>query len=422
MNCYRVQGRRKLDGEVDIQGAKNAVLPIFAATLLNKGETVIHNCPDIEDASVAEKILEELGCTVTKECNTVTVNSKDAYYKKTDKALVKKMRSSVMFAGSILARFGKCILMQPGGCNIGARPIDMHINAFKILGGDIKETEEEYEIVLKKLKCTNLVLPFPSVGVTENVMLLCAGSDCDIYIENAAREPEIEDLANILNTMGAKIYGAGTSRVRIIGNKNLGNAEHTVISDRIVLSTYVFSVVGAGGEAVFNNVRCSNLSKVLETAEKMGADLRQENKRLILKMDSVPKGIKIDADVYPGFPTDAQPFFAAACTVSSGTGVISDKVFPDRFEYIESFLKFGADCTKGGFGARITGTDNLRGAKVYARELRGGAALVVMGLLSSGTTEVFGTEFIKRGYEDIIRDINMLGGKAREVVLPDEKN
>ncbi len=415
MEYIKITGGKALQGELNVQGSKNAALPILAATLLNSGESIIHNCPKIDDVFSALEILKLFGCDVEFINGTVTVNSKNAAYTDIPDGLVKKMRSSVMFAGSILSRFGKCALSQPGGCKIGQRPIDMHINAFKILGAKIDESDDRYNIKINKKIDGNLKLPFPSVGVTENIMLLCAGIPCDIFVDNVAREPEIENLAEYLNKLGANIYGAGTSSMRIIGGITRQNVEHKIIPDRIALSTYIMGVCACGGKCVLHNSNAMHISKVCELVQNMGASIKKDSDKIIIKSDLRPKCFEISADIYPCFPTDAQPLAAVCACVADGTSVIRDKVFPERFNYSKAFLEFGSDITKGDYGIKIKGRNKLHGAKVNAEELRGGASLVLMGLCAEGESRIGNTEFIKRGYSDIVNDFYLLGGDIKTV-------
>lgn len=418
MEYISISGGKPLYGVIDVQGSKNAALPVLAATILNKNKSVIRNCPDIEDVRCAIEILNVLGCETSFVKNTVTVNSKNAEYKKIPDLLVKKMRSSVMFQGAVLSRFGKCELKSPGGCNIGARPVDMHINAFKLLGAETVSKDDECVITLDKFKEKHLKLPFPSVGVTENIMLLCASKDCDIIVENVAKEPEISDLAEFLNSMGAKIYGAGTSKLRINGNKNLTQTEHTVIPDRIAVSTYLFGTLSAGGEVVLNNADSSHILKVCDVIEKMGADINCEKDKITVRCDKKLNSAEITADVYPSFPTDVQPLASACLCRAKGTSIISDAVFPERFAYSNELLKFGADITRGGYGIKICGVETLKNADVFAKDLRGGAALVIAALGAEGESRIFDIFHILRGYENIIGDFKSLGAniQLREIL------
>ena len=414
MEYIKITGGKRLNGELNVQGSKNAALPILAATLLNDGESIIHNCPKIDDVFSALKILELFGCEIEfKNNGTVIINSMNAAYADIPDILIKKMRSSVMFAGSILSRFGKCTLSQPGGCKIGERPIDMHINAFKMLGAKVHKCGDVYNIEIDKNIQGNLKLPFPSVGVTENIMLLCAGSPCDVLVDNVAREPEIENLAEYLNKCGADIYGAGTSSMRIIGRRTNQSVEHKIIPDRIALCTYLMGTCACGGECVLHRSNAMHISKVCELIQNMGACIKQECDRIIINSKLRPKGFEVLADIYPCFPTDAQPLAAVCACVADGTSVIKDKVFPERFNYSKSFREFGSDITKGDYGIKIKGRNKLHGAKVNAEELRGGASLVLMGLCAEGESYIGNTEFIKRGYSDIVNDFYQLGGDIK---------
>ena len=423
MKHISIWGGNSLYGEIDVQGSKNAALPILAATLLNSGESVIKNCPDIEDVRCAIDILKFLGCETTFSENTITVNSENAEYKEIPNDLVCKMRSSVLFSGALLARFKKCVLKNPGGCNIGARPVDMHINAFKILGATEVLKDDCLEMSLGKLNSAPLKLPYPSVGVTENIMFLGASACCDLVVENAAKEPEIADLAKFLNSMGAKIYGAGTSVLRILGAEKLNKVNHTVIPDRVATCTYLFGALSAGGEIVLNNTDASHILSVLEIMKQMGTDILCEKDRISVKCGGKIKSVNITADVYPYFPTDVQPIASACLCRAEGTSVISDSVFPERFSYADELIKMGADISRGGYGIKIRGRNILKGAEVFAKDLRAGAALVVAALGAEGNTKIFDVSHILRGYRDITGDFEKLGGKIKLVSYEkDNKN
>lgn len=411
MGYFIIEGGHRLCGSVKVQGAKNAVLPILSACLLNGGTSVLHNCPALTDVTASLDILKFLGCDVEVDGNTVTVNSKNACADFIPDVLMQKMRSSIIFAGSMLARCKRASVSLPGGCVLGKRPIDIHLTSFEKLGADILENDGQILCSMEKLQPCDIFLPFPSVGATENIMLVSCVSDGVTTIRNAAREPEINDLQDFLNAMGASVSGAGTDTVIIKGVKKLHDASFSIMPDRIAATTYMAAVVAAGGEAELLNVKPAHFECVTKIFEKCGADIRCEENSLYIKApQKIKSANRIVTMPYPGFPTDCQSVMMAVLATAGGESVIEEKIFDQRFANAYELIKMGADITLDGSTAYIRGVDRLHSASVFARDLRSGASLVVAALGADGKTEIFNTKYIDRGYEAFDINIQKLGG------------
>lgn len=415
MSRLVINGGSPLSGEIEAHGAKNSVLPILAATVLSKGECIIHNCPDLSDVRATFKILEELGCKVEYRDNTAIVDSNDINGFCVSESLMRGMRSSVIFLGSMLARMGRAVICCPGGCEIGSRPIDLHLKAMSRLGVKINEEHGFMNCTLNKLKCTNIHLDFPSVGATENIMLLSTVSDGITYIHNAAREPEIVDLQNFLNKMGAKVYGAGTSLIAVEGVEELHGAEHTVIPDRIVASSYLIASAITGGDVYVKNAIVSHIKPVVSVLEECGCGICCENGVRLTAKGGIHSIDYIRTMPHPGFPTDVQAPLTALLSVAHGTSIVSENMFESRFKHISELCRMGADIKVDGHIAVIKGVPVLSGAKVEATDLRGAAALVIAGLNAEGTTEVTGLTHLDRGYENPEGNLRSLGADIKRV-------
>lgn len=416
MGYFIIDGGRKLYGSIKVQGAKNAVLPILSACLLNGGKCVLHNCPALTDVTAALDILKFLGCSVEFEGNTATVNSKNACADFIPDVLMQKMRSSIIFAGSMLSRCKRATVGLPGGCVLGKRPIDIHLSAFKQLGADIIENEGKILCSLDRLKPCEIVLPFPSVGATENIMLVSCISDGITTIRNAAKEPEIADFQNFLNAMGGNISGAGSDTIVVNGVNKLCDAEFTIMPDRIAACTYMAAVMTTGGEAELINVNSSHFECVTDIMRNIGADIELSDGKLYIKAPGKirPAG-KIVTMPYPGFPTDCQSVMMAVLATADGESQIEEKIFDERFANAYELSKMGADIKVKGSTAYIKGVEKLHSASVFARDLRSGASLVVAALGTDGQTEIFNTKYIDRGYETFCENIQKLGGVIRRV-------
>lgn len=410
MGKFVVTGGNKLEGELRVHGAKNAVLPILAATILNNNTSIIHDCPNIKDVDTMVTILERLGCKVKKENNTLVIDSSQMDQVKVPEELVREMRSSIILLGSILGRHGEVIISYPGGCSIGHRPIDLHLKALRQLGVQIEEKQGYIYCKASKIKGDEITLDFPSVGATENIMLAAVFGKGNTVIYNPAKEPEIVDLQNFLNSMGGSVRGAGTNKIVINGIKELYSTEYNVIPDRIVAGTYLMAAAITGSEITLTNVEKDHMYSVLSKLREMGCELRYGGRRIKI---SAPEQIKpvdvIRTQTYPGFPTDMQAQTMAVLTVSSGTSVITEHIFESRYKHAEELIRMGANIQLEGRTAIIKGVNNLFGTEVIAKDLRGGASLVLAGLKADDVTTVLDSIHVERGYEDIARDLSLLG-------------
>lgn len=416
-----IEGSRKLEGEIDSQGSKNSALPILAATVLVKGKCVLHKCPKLTDVDAAIKILEYLGCKVKREGDTLFVDSTVIDRFDVPEKLMHEMRSSIVFLGPLLGRTGMAQLSAPGGCEIGLRPIDLHIKSVKRFGVEIEEAHAKINCkVVKKLKSCETVLSFPSVGATENAMLTACLAEGTSVIVNSAREPEIEDLADFLNKCGAKINGAGTGKIIIEGVKELHGCEHTVIPDRIMVSTYLACCAVTGGEIRINNVCYDHISPTLNVFTQSGCKIMKQNNGVILKSSGKLKSLgTVRTMPYPGFPTDFQaPSMAMAC-VADGASVIIENIFESRFKHASELVRMGANIKVEGRVSVVEGVKKLMGANVTSTDLRGGSALVVAGLCAEGITVLRDLSHIDRGCEDFSQTLNRLGAKIRREQIPD---
>lgn len=411
MSVFSIEGGRPLGGTVKVHGAKNSVLPILAAAFLVPGECVIHNCPRLTDVEGTLAILRHLGCRVCREGDTVTVDASAPAAADVPDALMRQMRSSVVFLGPILGRMGRAELSYPGGCELGPRPIDLHLTALRALGAGIEERGSRLSC-RGELKGADLTLSLPSVGATENAMLAAVAAQGVTTITNAAREPEITDLQNFLNTMGADIRGAGSSVVTVRGGRPLHGGEHTVIADRIVACTYLSAAACAGGEAEVTGVDWRHLSTVTAVLAEAGCRVKSSPTAISL---TAPKRLKAVRPVrtapYPGFPTDAQAIVMAALCKAEGATVFAENMFDSRYRHVDELTRMGADIRAEGRVAVVYGVPRLFGARVTAADLRGGAALVVAGLGAEGETVVSGLEHIDRGYADLSGGLAALGAR-----------
>lgn len=411
MSKILIKGGRKLKGEINLQGAKNSVLPVLAATLLCKDKCVIHNCPDISDVETSVKILTELGCHCEKQGKSLTVIPSNANGFEIPDSLMREMRSSVVFLGAVVGRMGKAVISSPGGCELGPRPIDLHLAALKKMGVTI--TEEHgflYCDAKNGIKGNEITLGFPSVGATENIILAAATAEGVTVIHNAAKEPEISDLADFLNSAGARIYGGGSDTVYIHGVKSLTSTEHSIIPDRIVAATYMSCAAVTGGEITLRGIMPSHMTSILSVFRESGCDVTVAGKALKLSckqgLSRVPT---IRSLVYPGFPTDAGPLIIAMLTRAKGTSVFVENIFENRFRYVDELKRLGAKIETQGKTAIIEGTDTLSGASCKCTDLRGGAALVAAGLAAKGETVIDEICHIERGYDDIVGTLKQLG-------------
>ena len=416
MSRLVVDGGSPLLGGIRVQGAKNAVLPILAATVIADGECVINNCPQLRDVDKTDMVLERLGCCVRHENGTVIVNPCGFCSCEICEELMRAMRSSIIFLGAVITRCKKAIVSMPGGCPIGLRPIDLHLKALRELGVKIEEKHGYIICTADKITGTDIHLDFPSVGATENTMLAAVCAEGTTTILNAAREPEIADLANFLNQCGAKISGAGTSCIQIDGVKKLHGTEYTVMPDRIVAATYLAAAAATEGEVFLTDAEPADMGAILHVLSEMGAKLTKDTKTIHLKSRGRLKGIHILRTMpYPGFPTDIQSPFMALAALASGTSIFVENIFENRFQHVDELIRMGADIKVEGRSAVVRGVEKLSAANVVARELRGGAALVIAALASDGVSEISGVEYIDRGYENIERCLQNCNAKIKRI-------
>lgn len=418
MNELVIEGGRRLEGELHVQGAKNAVLPILAATVLNGGKNIVHNCPNLRDVEKTVEILEYLGCEVDRQGHVLTVDSSNLKEFTIPDSLMRQMRSSIIFLGAIAARCGEAKVSMPGGCEIGNRPIDLHLKALRQLGIEITEAHGYINCKAEKITGANIHLDFPSVGATENIMLAACLADGATVITDAAREPEIIDLQNFLNRMGARISGAGSSVIHIDGVKKLYGVEHTIMPDRIVAATYLACGAITGGNIVLLGAQANHMEAMLNVLRDMGCRIKAQKGKIVLRAPKHLRSIHtLRTMPYPGFPTDIQSPFMALATVADGTSMFVENIFENRYKHVEELVRMGADIKVDGRVAVVRGVPKLSGAKVIARELRGGAALVVGALAAEGTTEIESIEYIDRGYETIETYLGGVGAKIERRLL-----
>ena len=414
---FVIKGGTPLNGELKIQGAKNSVLPIIAASVMCGGETEIENCPKISDTYASSRILTHLGLQCIIEKNVMTVRNNGNKTVEIPDDLMREMRSSIIYMGALLGACGECRMSFPGGCELGPRPIDMHIAAMKKLGAKVVD---EYGII----KCTaerglhgaRINLNYPSVGTTENIMLAAVTAKGQTVISNAAREPEIIDLADFLNRCGGRIKGAGNSTIVIDGVQKLRGCTYSVIADRIAAATYISAAASTGGEISLTGIDSSICDSFLPVFEQMGCKIYVYSDRLYINASGKLKGVnKIITMPHPGFPTDAQAVIMAALCKAYGSSIFEENIFESRYRHVDALVKMGADIKVIGKAAVVNGVEKLYGAKVSATDLRGGAAMAVAGLGAEGVTEVAEIHHIDRGYEDMEKAFSSLGGKIQRV-------
>jgi len=418
MEKYIINGGNKLYGSVKIQSAKNAVLPILAATVLTDGKVKILNVPQISDVKNMVKILSCLGCRASYENENIIIDSSNANCFEIPSALAHELRSSVFLLGSVISRFHKAKIAYPGGCDIGLRPVDLHLTGLKRLGVEITEKNGYILCKCDKLCGNEIMLDCPSVGATENIMLAAVKAEGVTVIRNAAREPEIEDLQRFLNCIGAKVSGAGSGTIKIEGVKELGSCEFQPLPDRIEAGTFLIAAAMCGGEVCAENVCPENISSLIHKLRENGCKIHINNDKIVLENHRRLTSVKsIETQPYPGFPTDLQAQATALCCICSGHSIITENLFETRFKYVPELRKMGADITVIDRNAFVRGVEKFKGATVVAYDLRGGAALVLAALAAEGRSEVLDISHIDRGYGSFEYKLRSLGADIVRVAV-----
>ena len=422
MSRFIVEGGRPLTGEVEISGAKNAVLPILAATILGQGKSVLERVPDLRDVRVMKEVLSSLGAEVEREESQVSVDTSNLESYQIPPQLMQKMRATVFLMGPLLARFGKVKLFQPGGCNIGSRPIDLHLKGLKALGVEFVEKNGCLEGWTEQLTGAEIHLDFPSVGATENIMMAAALAQGETIINNVAKEPEIVDLQNFLNQLGANIKGAGTDAIKIQGVNNLTAVDYEIIPDRIEAGTFLVAGAITGGEVTINNVIPEHIEAVMVKLTEAGHDLTVSGNQVKIKGSEQRQSINVKTLPYPGFPTDMQPQFMTMLALADDKSIITETIFENRLNHAYELDRMGADIKIESNKAIINGVNKLSGAVVKAKNLRAGAALLLAGLATSEQTIIEDIYHIDRGYEHLESKLNKLGANLHREITEEDKN
>lgn len=409
MEKLMIEGGHTLRGTVRISGAKNSAVALLPATILAEDVVTLEGMPNISDIQTLKDLLQDIGGTVTQDGNDLTIDSTKMVPMPLPNGKVKRLRASYYFMGAMLGRFKKAVIGMPGGCNLGPRPIDQHIKGFEALGA--KVTNEQGAVYLRadELVGAKIYLDVVSVGATINIMLAAVRAKGKTIIENAAKEPEIIDVATLLNSMGANIKGAGTDVIRIEGVDKLHGCRHTIIPDRIEAGTYTIIAAAKGEEVIIDNVIPTHLESLTAKLREMGVTIIEEDDRLIVRKNKMLESVDIKTLVYPGFPTDLQQPFTALLTQANGTGIVTDTIYQSRFKHVDELRRMNANIKVEGSSAVVTGPVPLQGAKVKASDLRAGAALVVSGLVANGITEIVGLDHIDRGYSQLTEKLSALG-------------
>jgi len=414
MECMVIQGGRRLAGEVRISGAKNAALPILAATLLGKGTCTMTNIPTVRDVVTMSKVLTHLGASVEAEGDRYTVSLEAITSREAPYDLVKTMRASVMVLGPLVARWGEAVVALPGGCAIGARPINLHLAALEKMGAEIRiEHGNVHAQVRGRLQGARIYFDLQTVTGTENVMMAACLAEGTTVLENAAREPEISDLANFLSKRGARISGAGTDVITIEGVPELRGADHEIVPDRIETGTYLVAGAITGGEVRVARCRPDHCEALLAKLREAGAELKVEKEAIQVRAGGKLRAVDLKTLPYPGFPTDMQAQMMALMAISSGSSVITETVFESRFIHVLELQRMGADIRIEGNHAVVTGVERLGGAPVMASDLRASACLILAGLAAEGETRVSRVYHLDRGYERLDAKLTGLGAQIR---------
>lgn len=423
MSKFIVRGGKRLTGSVKVSGAKNSVLPIIAASLLGEeGQSVIIDAPPLDDVMTINKVLESLGAGVTYRDEVITVNAEKLTSCEAPYEWVSKMRASFLVMGPLLTRMGHTRISLPGGCAIGTRPIDQHLKGFEAMGAEISLGQGYIRARSQgRLRGAKIYLDVASVGATQNIMMAATLAEGVTVLENAAKEPEIVDLANFLNGMGAIVRGAGTGVIRIEGVEKLTGVTHTVIPDRVEAGTYMAAAAISGGDVYIEGAISDHLGSVIAKLEEMGVTIQPDENGVRVIADRPLKAVDVKTLPYPGFPTDMQSQMMALLLASEGTSVVTETVFENRFMHVDEFQLMNAEIKVEGRSSIITGNAKLKGAKVTATDLRAGAALIIAGLVAEGTTEVGGVHHIDRGYVHLAEKLNGLGADIYRISVDEPK-
>jgi UDP-N-acetylglucosamine 1-carboxyvinyltransferase len=413
MDRLLVTGGTTLHGTVPISGAKNSALKLLAACLLAEGRTTVHNVPSIQDCVTMVEVLEHLGARCVWEDGTLVVDTTSVEPAETPYELVSRMRASILVLGPLLTRFGRARVAMPGGCNIGSRKIDLHVRGLEKMGARFRSEHGFLEAETRGLRGAIVSLDFPSVGATENVLMAAVGAKGTTVIENAAREPELVDLADFLTAMGARISGIGTSTVEIEGVDGFVPVEHTVIPDRVEAGTFAIATCVAGGSVVLTNARGDHLDLVFSKLADAGADVLAAEGGVAVSMERRPRAVDLVTLPYPGFPTDLQPQMMALLAIADGTSIVTENVFESRFMFVDELNRMGADIRTEGHHAVIRGDDRLSAAPVRALDIRAGAAMVIAALGADGVTEISDMYHVDRGYQGFEAKMTALGARVR---------
>lgn len=409
MSKLTITGGKPLEGTITVSGAKNAVLPIIAASLLCTEPIQLDDAPDLLDVNIMNQVISVLGAKVERKGSTLQIQARNIDCIEAPYDLVSQMRASIVTMGPLLARVGHVRISHPGGCAIGSRPINWHLKGLEALGAEVRMDHGFLDVSTKGLKGTRIYLDYPSVGATQNIMMAASMAQGTTLIENSAQEPEIVDLATFLNEMGGKVRGAGTSIIHIEGVREFHGTTHTVIPDRIEAGSYLLLAAATGGDVLVQNVIADHLKPLIAKMEEAGIRMKEEGDGIRISGDGVYNSVDIKTQVHPGFPTDLQAPFMAFLTRASGTGIITETVFENRFMHVDELKRMGADIKIEGRSAIIQGIQHLNAAPVTATDLRAGAALILASLTAEGTTEIRGIHHIDRGYEKVEEKLARLG-------------
>lgn len=415
MDKFIVMGGARLTGEISVSGAKNAILPIMAASLLTAGKSTLFNVPIIKDVLVMQKVMEYLGAKVSITGNVMYIDSDGVEPREIGENLMRQLRASNLVIGSLLSRFRKIKVAFPGGCNIGSRPMDLHMKGLAAMGTKITERYGFIEAEATNLHGAEIHLDFPSVGATENLMMAATLAEGTTIIRNAAKEPEIVDLQNYLNGLGARVKGAGLDTIKIEGVKKLGSVEHTIIPDRIEAGTHLVAAAITGGDVLVTDIIPDHLEPVIAKLKEAEVKITRYNESVRVVAPGRVKAVDFKTLPYPGFPTDMQPQLMALLTIADGTSVVAESIFENRFKHIDELRRMGASIKLEGKVAIIKGVPTLSGAFVEATDLRAGAALVLAGLAAEDATVIENVEYIDRGYERLESKYNALGARIIRV-------